>query len=405
MASTFTDSLRLEQMAKGDQNGTWGGTLNTQLDMIEEAIAGYAAITHDDTANLTLTTANGTADQARNAVLRINGTLTAARNMVIPSASKVYIIHNATTGGFGVTVKTAAGAGVLIPNGRRMAIYCDGTDCFEVSTDFTNLTAKTTPVDADSLAIVDSAATNILKKLTFANLKAFIRSYLLATANSWDLVQTFAATPRVSHATLPSLEFFTSVVRGILSYNESTSDFTIDSDGNVVIKTNNTDMARFSASGVLSLLSGGIKFPATQVPSADANTLDDYEEGSWTPLLTFAGGSTGQSMSVRSGSYIKIGKVVHLFFSLTMALKGSSTGDLWLEGFPFAVASNDVGSGAFKSADDFSGLTGALSIDVRASTTRAYIGQWEATGTSAVTDANCTNTTAIFGMLTYHAAS
>ena len=158
----------------------------------------------------------------------------------------------------------------------------------------------------------------------------------------------------------------------------------------------------FSAIPVLS--AGGIKFPATQIASTDPNTLDDYEENSWTPLLTFAGGSTGQSMSVRSGSYVKIGKVVHLFFSLTLAVKGSSTGDLWLEGFPFTVAANNVGSGVLKSADNFTGLTGPLTIDVRASTTRAFIGQWTSTGTSAVTDANVTNTSSLFGMVTYHAA-
>lgn len=57
----------------------------------------------------------------------------------------------------------------------------------------------------------------------------------------------------------------------------------------------------------------GVQFPATQSASADANTLDDYEEGTWTPTLTSFGG-TGLSAS---GTYIKVGRIVTIFVSIT----------------------------------------------------------------------------------------
>ena len=57
----------------------------------------------------------------------------------------------------------------------------------------------------------------------------------------------------------------------------------------------------------------GIKFPATQVPSADANTLDDYEEGTWTPVLGGSGGTSGQTYAAQAGTYTKIGN--RLFFA------------------------------------------------------------------------------------------
>ena len=82
---------------------------------------------------------------------------------------------------------------------------------------------------------------------------------------------------------------------------------------------------------------GNIAFPAVQVPSADVNTLDDYEEGSWTPTITFAVPS-GLSVAYgdRNGQYVKIGKLVSLSFIVTAIItKGGSTGDLQVTGLPF----------------------------------------------------------------------
>jgi hypothetical protein len=57
----------------------------------------------------------------------------------------------------------------------------------------------------------------------------------------------------------------------------------------------------------------GITFPATQVPSADANTLDDYEEGTWTPTInTGGGGVTVTGTPTTGGNYTKIGRMVYL---------------------------------------------------------------------------------------------
>jgi hypothetical protein len=86
----------------------------------------------------------------------------------------------------------------------------------------------------------------------------------------------------------------------------------------------------FSISGLQ-----GIKFPATQSASTDANTLDDYEEGTWTPTLTFGGGSTGMTYGGQLGTYVKIGKLVWLNCRVTLTAKGSSTGSARVTGLPF----------------------------------------------------------------------
>lgn len=129
MASTYSTSLRLELMATGDQSGTWGDTTNTNLGtLLEQAITGVLSVAQGDVANLTLTSLNGASDQARNMVVNLTGAMTAARNVVVPTANKVYLIKNSTTGGFAVTVKTAAGSGVSVAAGTAQWVYCDGTN-------------------------------------------------------------------------------------------------------------------------------------------------------------------------------------------------------------------------------------------------------------------------------------
>lgn len=127
MPASYTTSLKLTLPADGDTN--WGTVVNNGVtSLIDASVAGTASVAHDNTANYTLTSVNGTADEARKMFLNITGTLTADRNVVCPTASKLYFITNSTTGGFSVTLKTTAGTGILVPNGRSVVLYCDATN-------------------------------------------------------------------------------------------------------------------------------------------------------------------------------------------------------------------------------------------------------------------------------------
>lgn len=88
-------------------------------------------------------------------------------------------------------------------------------------------------------------------------------------------------------------------------------------------------------SGIISANGGGITFPTTQNASSDANTLDDYEEGTWTPtLITDMGGTT--SYTTQYGKYTKIGNVVYVEAGIVWtAFSGS--GNVQIGGFPFPV--------------------------------------------------------------------
>ena len=139
MPSSYTPSLRLVLPVTGELTGTWGDVTNQGLtELVDASIAGTASITMLD-ANYTLSTADGTADEARKMFVVATGALTAARNIICPTASKLYFVANTTTGGFAVTFKTSAGTGVSIPNGEAMVLYCNGTNVINAITNFNEL--------------------------------------------------------------------------------------------------------------------------------------------------------------------------------------------------------------------------------------------------------------------------
>jgi hypothetical protein len=93
----------------------------------------------------------------------------------------------------------------------------------------------------------------------------------------------------------------------------------------------------------------GIAFPATQNPSTDANTLDDYEEGDWTPVLTFTTpGDVAVTYATQLGEYTKVGREVTLRGSVTTSTFTHTTasGNLTITGLPFAVGGSIFPRGA-----------------------------------------------------------
>ena len=129
MTTAYTPILQLALPVTGELNGTWGDVVNNNItSMVEQAIAGLATISTWTAASHTLTTANGTTDEARCAILQCSGAPGAAATVICPAFSKVYIIKNSVTGGYAVTLKTSAGTGISVPNGGTALLYCDGTN-------------------------------------------------------------------------------------------------------------------------------------------------------------------------------------------------------------------------------------------------------------------------------------
>jgi hypothetical protein len=129
MASSFSSDLKLELMATGENAGTWGDKTNTNLNLVQQAVAGFEAI-DVASADVTLAMTDATISNARNATLKFTGTLAANRTVTLPdSIEKVFNIEDGTDhAGNTLTFKTASGTGVLLCEGNCYVVYSDGTN-------------------------------------------------------------------------------------------------------------------------------------------------------------------------------------------------------------------------------------------------------------------------------------
>jgi hypothetical protein len=130
--SSYTSRIRLEKQIPGQNDNTWGTVLNGNvIDLVDDSIAAYTIVSVSSI-DVTLTQANGSADQARSAFLDLAGTLTGNVNVIIPALSKGYDVRNSTSGSFTVNMKTATGSGQIIPQGQTIGVVCDGVSVRDV---------------------------------------------------------------------------------------------------------------------------------------------------------------------------------------------------------------------------------------------------------------------------------
>ena len=129
MASTYSSDLKLELMATGENAGTWGTKTNTNLNLVQQAIAGYQAI-NVASSDVALVMTNASISNARNMVLNFTGTLTGTRVVTIPDGiEKFYVIVDGTThSGNTLTFKTVSGTGFTCVEGKSHFAYSDGTN-------------------------------------------------------------------------------------------------------------------------------------------------------------------------------------------------------------------------------------------------------------------------------------
>ena len=156
MASTFSSDLKLELMATGENAGTWGTKTNTNLELVQQAIAGVQSITLSSGGTKTLVMSNASISDARNMVIKFATiSLASSSTVTIPdSIEKFYIFDcSAVTNPTNLTIKTASGTG-FVPNASKIfAAYADGTNLNEVSLD-------TLGGSIGTISIADDAVTN-----------------------------------------------------------------------------------------------------------------------------------------------------------------------------------------------------------------------------------------------------
>ena len=142
MASTYSDRLKLELQATGENAGTWGDKTNTNLQVLDAFAAGYLSKSVAGSSDVTLTTANASAtSEASNKVIELTGTLTGNITVFIPAKENNYIFFNNTSGSHTLTIAATGHTanGVAITQGGHAEVYCDGSADFNVVNVFSSM--------------------------------------------------------------------------------------------------------------------------------------------------------------------------------------------------------------------------------------------------------------------------
>jgi hypothetical protein len=405
MTTGNTTLLGLALPVNGELTGTWGTTVNDSLtSLVDSAVAGTTTLSADADVTLTDTvlTANQ-ARQAVLLWTASNGAST--RNVTAPARSKPYIVINAGTGSIvlrgagpttGITVvagercvaawngsdfvkvsssvATALTGTLPVANGGTGAttltsnnvILGNGTSAVQTVAPGTTgnvLTSNGTTWTSSAIASsqwttsgsdiyyntgnvgigTSSPSRKLMVVGTAAVSSDFYVGYDNANAN-------IIAKSSVANGGAGASQFLfgnaSTDTRGYLTYTHSndslligttgTTKATIDGSGNLLVGI----ASAVSGGGVLQV-SNGITFPATQSASSNANTLDDYEEGTFTPAL--AGGYTGITYLAQDGWYRKVGSVVVV--SARILFSGTADGNPIGIGCPFTQGPTGYGGG------------------------------------------------------------
>jgi len=181
MASSYSTDLKIELMVTGENAGTWGDKTNDNLDVIEQAIAGFKQVSIAGGAQTTNLLINNSPDiatsDARNAVIKLSGTITGNQIVTVPTGiTKTYIVQNSTTGAFTVQFIQAGGTGTTFSTTDKgiKILFADGTNINAV--DLSTLSGTIATAQIADLAITSS------KLASFAVTSARLASFAVTSA-------------------------------------------------------------------------------------------------------------------------------------------------------------------------------------------------------------------------------
>jgi hypothetical protein len=329
MPSTYTPTLGFEKQADGENSSTWGQKVNTAFELIEDSISDVGAISMVSDANKTLSSTDGAADESRSAVLEVTSTLslTATRSIIVPTADKIYLVKNGTSGSQSILVTTSGGTGITIKNGEKRFVYCDGTNVVE------SITAMASLVLDTPLAIAEggTGATSAAAILTAIGAQAQhdILDDLSGVTQATDKLPYFSSSTAMTTAS------FTTFARTILDDADASAVRTTLGLGTLSTKstivsadiTNGTIVSADIASGTI--VAADL---ASSVLSAYAPLASPTFTG--TPLSTTAVAGT-DTTQIATTAFVKTavgtvgGNAAGARTVSTSAPSGGSDGDIW----------------------------------------------------------------------------
>jgi len=336
MASTYVNDLRLEEIGSGEQSTTWGTTTNTNLELIAEAF-GYAteAITEDaDTFSTTI--ADGATDPGRALYLKYTGTLDSVCTVsLLPNTvCKLWIIENATTGGYNISMKQGSGSEVVVPNGHVKVIYTDGggttaavTDAF-IDLNLNNLIIKNPATSSSPATLLlqtgdtDVAVNDVLGKLQFqapdegtgtdailvaAEVAAVSEGDFSSSSNATKLSFRTGASEAATTAATEKMAI--SSVGNVTIKNTATGD---DTPVTLLLRTGETDIAASDVLGKIQFQApdegtgGDAQMIAAEVAAVSEGDFSSTSNATKLSFKTGASEAATEKMSLSSGGNLTV---------------------------------------------------------------------------------------------------
>ena len=221
MASTFSTDLKLELMATGENAGTWGTKTNTNLNLIQQAIAGFESITISSGSTTALVMSNAAISTARNMIIKfatVHFQVQLQLLYQIQLKNFTYLIVQLLLDPTNLTIKTVSGTGFTLDAAKIYAAYSDGTNLNEVSLDTLGGTIGTAQIADDAVTNAKVAADAI---------------------QSAQLVDNAVVTAKISNANVTTAKIADNAVTAAKlerKFTISTSDPSGGNDGDIWFK-------------------------------------------------------------------------------------------------------------------------------------------------------------------------
>jgi len=287
MPSTYTTDLAIQLMATGENAGTWGQITNTNLVVVQQAIAGYESISIAGGAQTTaLLMTQNALSTARNAVIKLTGTITGNQIVTVPNGiEKTWIVSNGTTGAFTVQFKYAStGTGQTWSTTDKgiKILYSDGSDIQVV--DLSTLSGTVATAQIANLAVttakLDTGAVTAVKITQSTITQSKLAS---SSVGGTQIIQSTITQSKLAANSVGANQLIST---GVTAATYTAATITVDADGRITAASSGSAGAGM---GILKLATAG---PAsgTFTAAPTANRLAIY-------LYAGGGGSAGQANS------------------------------------------------------------------------------------------------------------